>query len=328
MRTFALALAVLVGLAACGHDQLDFSLPDAGDAADGQGGSRSAATCDQAGPLGQRSASGAGALDSRSGFSAGAGQGSAAAGSDGVSGAAAGGGVSGGGGTDDAGESNGFDAIPDELRFQDDPNGYPAVPGQRAPWCERGQSFEEVCANDVDEDCDGTVDELDAIGQPCGDGCGEAIYVCDAVTNTLVCRGHQGCSTDVPESCGDGLPDVGEECDPAAPGETSGVTCTLTCERPRFVRCIDGEGSHPELCRTGTEVCNERIGACMTVIGPSQRRCPEIPVEGGEPGDIYPMLEVQNKEGEPWQCWVTCSESAQCPSTLSECYMGFCAVPL
>ena len=85
---------------------------------------------------------------------------------------------------------------------------------------------------------------------------------------------------------------------------------------------MDAGVAHPELLRR-LHVCDEHIGACMPVIGPRQPRCPQLPIEGSATDDeFYPMLETENGE-----CWVTCSESDQCPSSLSECYMGFCAVP-
>jgi hypothetical protein len=207
-------------------------------------------------------------------------------------------------------------------RYQDDPRGYSTGPGQVTSACKRGQSIAEVCGNDLDEDCDGTVDEYPGIGAPCMSGCGEGRYVCSADTNALLCRGKQGCANDVPPRCGDGLPGTDEECDPNAPSETPGITCTLTCNRPLFIHCVQAGVALPELCND-LHVCNERIGACVPVIGPRQRRCPQIRIEGGAAEDeFYPMLEVENDE-----CWVTCSESAQCPSSLSECYMGFCVVP-
>lgn len=278
-------VALLTALAACSHEKLDFALPtDAG---------RDDASKD--------AASGAmilgdGAIDV--GTSKSAADGSAA---------------------DDI-----EDDLSSERRFDDDPDGYPAAPGQWPPWCEQMQSFDELCGNDLDEDCDGTVDEFSDVGQPCLTGaCGQGHYVCDTVTNALLCQGGHGCMVDTAMPCGDGFVSADEQCDPGAPNEKAGVTCTFTCERPLFVRCVEAGTPNSELC-SAVQTCNERIGACVPVIGPNQPRCPKLRVEGSEFVDeIYPMIETEDGE-----CWITCSESEQCPSVLSECYMGFCAVPL
>jgi hypothetical protein len=292
-------------LAACGHERLDFALPDGGHS-DGDAGARSARSVGCAGGASCRESSdptvlGRGSPDDAS-----------PAGSDGGAASA---------------EGTGTHSAPDQQtaqaeRYQDDPRGYPTGPGQHAAYCAQGQSFEEVCGNDIDDDCDGTVDEYPGIGAPCMSGCGEGIYVCSAATNALLCRGAPGCVNAVPAPCGDGFVGSDEECDPHAPSETPGVTCTLTCNRPLFVACVQAGVAFPELC-DDLHVCNERIGACVPVIGPRQRRCPQLRIEGSAAEDeFYPMLEVENGE-----CWVTCSESEQCPSSLSECYMGFCVVP-
>jgi hypothetical protein len=298
--------AFAIAVAACGHEKLDFALPDAG-----RGGAH--AQMDGAPPgtevpcassdwrcrdfvdsagLDVDSPKGIGG----SGLSAGAASGSNA-------------GVDG--------------AVEHADRYQDDPRGYPAGPAHLTLACASGQSIPEVCANDLDDDCDGTVDEYPGIGAPCVSGCGqEGIYVCDAETNALLCRGPQGCRNEVPPLCGDGLPDSHEECDPNAPSEVPGVTCTLSCTRPLFVRCVQAGAAFPERC-DDLHACDERVGACVPVIGPRQRRCPQLRIEGASADDeFYPMLEMENGE-----CWVTCSESDQCPSSLSQCYMGFCVVP-
>ena len=298
-----------IAVAACGHEQLDFEPPDAGrrSAQENGAGSGMQVTCAASDwrcrDLFDSAALGADSLQGIGG-----------------AGLSVGGGGGGGGGS---GTSASFDAgIGQAGRFQDDPAGYPTGPGQLTPACMRGQSFPEVCANDLDEDCDGTVDEYPGIGASCVSGCGEGTYVCSAVTNALLCRGALGCMHEVPPLCGDGLPDSREECDPNAPSEIPGVTCTLTCNRPLFIHCVQAGVAFPELCDE-LHVCNERIGACVPVIGPQQRRCPQLRIEGSSAEDaFYPMLETEDGE-----CWVSCSESEQCPSSLSECYMGFCVVP-
>lgn len=298
MRPFTV---LIILLAACGHEDLDFKLPDGGNA-ESDDGAISATSTDCAG-----SASACEDAIAPTDFGIGS---SNDAGSWGIAG---------------YGDSSAF---PDEDLgqtewYQDDPRGYPTEPGQFAESCAYDWSFDEICANDIDEDCDGTVDEYPGIGEPCESGCGEGDYVCSASTNTLLCRGRQGCfNPTVAPPCGDGVVDSGEECDPNAPSERAGITCTLTCERPLFIVCVESGIVYPERC-DDLHVCNERIGACVPVIGPGQPRCPELPIEGSAAEDeFYPMLEVEDGE-----CWVTCSENEQCPSSLAECYMGFCVVP-
>lgn len=301
-------IVLTILLTACGHERLDFKLPDGGGIG-GRDGARSLKSMDYAG---SRSSSvdslwDSAALDPRLLDGAGFGPGSVPA-------------ESGNGGTGDSANAGvGAQA----QHYQRDPRGYPTGPGQLAPSCMEGESFDEVCGNDMDEDCDGTVDEYPGIGAPCRAGCGEGVYVCSTSTNALLCLGDQGCMNPVPAPCGDGLLGPDEQCDPNAPSEEPGLTCTLTCERPLFIRCIDARGiMHADRC-DDLHTCNERLGACMPVIGPRQRRCPQIPIEGSAADDhFYPMLETEDGE-----CWVTCSKSDQCPSLLSDCYMGFCAVP-
>jgi hypothetical protein len=295
-------LAILV--AACGHEELDFDLPDGGGSnSQHSAGSSTQVRCSGSASSCRESMNAAeddqGSRDVTGGDASAASSGAAAAGT-------------GGNNAPDQG-------VGQAKPYQDDPHGYPTGPGQLAASCAHGQSFAEVCGNDIDEDCDGTVDEYPGIGAPCRSGCGEGIYVCSTSSYALLC---QGCNHELPAPCGDGFHGSDEECDPNAPFEEAGVTCTQTCERPLFIRCVDAGFAHPERCDE-LHVCNERIGACMPVVGPRQPRCPQLRIEGNSSGDqFYPMLETEGGE-----CWVTCSESQQCPSSLSECYMGFCAVP-
>ena len=301
--------ALMILLAACGHEQLDFALPDGGHSENAnQDDAHSAQQMGHAGSVSSnRDSFDMSQLDQELPDAAGGAASTAGAASAAGSGAI--------GASQQAADQPGL--------YQDDPSGYPTSPGHLAESCSQGQSFNEVCGNDLDEDCDGTVDEYPGIGAPCLSGCGDGYgaYVCSTLTNTLLCLGGEGCIHMLPEPCGDGLLDAHEECDPNAPFEEAGVTCTATCTRPLFIRCVDAGIAQPELCDS-LHVCNERIGACMPVIGRSQPRCPRLAIEGGSGNDeFYPMLETENGE-----CWVTCSDSAQCPSSLPECYMGFCVV--
>jgi hypothetical protein len=314
MRAFTVLSFVLF---ACGHEQLDFHVPDGGHLRRDSGMPvASPAVCASASPDCAASFGmpvlGPGTPGTGAYNDGGIAHDEAGDSANGASSMAAG---------TDPRSASGENTEPQD-RYQDDPAGYPAGPDQSAASCAQSQGIAEICANDLDDDCDGTVDEYPGIGEPCRAGCGEGIYVCSAATNSLLCHGPHGCSNPVPPSCGDGFVGSDEACDPNAQGEQPGVTCTLTCERPLFIRCVDSGVANPELCDE-LHVCDAHIGACMPVIGPRQPRCPQLPIEGdATEGQFYPMLEMENGE-----CWITCSESEQCPSSLSQCYMGFCAVP-
>jgi hypothetical protein len=273
----------LPGLAACGHDRLDFS-------ASGGDGGATAVGCDDAGRCADASidAMQVGSSDENM----------------------------------DAGASvNGGPSSAPGLHFNRDPDGYPTTLGHWAPWCAEMKSFTELCDTGIDEDCDGRVDEFMGLGDSCMNGCYEGVYVCNTQTNSLVCQGPGGCTNELPPPCGDGFVEADEECDPNAADERSGITCTVDCHRPLFILCVTTGTPDPSVC-DALHKCNERIGACVPVIGPQQRRCPNIRVEGGTDGDFYPMLETEDGE-----CVVTCSKPEQCPGILSDCYMGFCAAP-
>lgn len=269
----------------CSHDHLDFGVPGGGDAAAVEG-------CNDGGRCADASMDGS--------LHAGSSDGSTDAGA-----------------SHAQGQSPGAPGLPFNL----DPDGHPTTTSEWAPWCAEMKSFTELCDTGIDEDCDGRVDEFVGLGDSCMNGCYEGVYVCNTQTNSLVCQGPGGCRNDVPPPCGDGFVEADEECDPNASDERSGITCTVDCHRPLFVLCVTSGEPDPSVC-DALHKCDERIGACVPVIGRQQRRCPNIRVEGGADGDFYPMLETEDGE-----CLVTCSKPDQCPGILSDCYMGFCAAP-
>lgn len=315
MRRFVIALVTCLG--ACAHDKLDFGLPDAGGAQSIErrhGGADSGLSSCQ-GPM---CPSDIGAADGDDTYDSILDAALAAHGAKPF-------------GALDAG-SNRTEGPTDEQhngQVEVDPNGYPTPPGQQAPWCDQGQPIDEVCGNAVDDDCDGTVDEFSGGGEPCRIACGDGIYspgiyVCDVATNSLSCQpSSPDCIMPAsnPPRCGDTVVDPGEQCDPADPKERAGITCTSDCRRPLFVRCLIDGMLEPDICDP-LHACSERIGACVPVISAMQPRCPEIPIEAGG-SEFYPMLETEDG-----QCWLTCLDSSTCPSPISDCYMGFCAVPL
>ena len=275
-------------LAACSHDHLNFSVPE-GDAA--LRGDASAYDCTDAGDCGvprRDAANSGGRVDAAA---------------------------------DASGSESGGSGNAAGLHFNENPDGYPTTAGHWAPWCDQMKSFEELCDTGIDEDCDGRVDEFMGLGDPCFNGCNQGVYVCDPKTNSLVCQGPGGCANNVPAPCGDGLVGADEQCDPNAPGEQPGVTCTKDCKRPNFVLCEMQGVEIPDAC-DAFHTCDKKVGWCVPVTNTGVLRCPKIPVEGGASDDYYPMIEENH------ECLITCSKSDQCPGILSECYMGFCAAPL
>jgi hypothetical protein len=304
VRTAGFVLALTLS---CGQEQLDFALPDSADA------SASASTAGHSGQSDAWAQGGAGTAPSEA--------------------SKLGPAVGGYGGLGTTGGATGSSAQPSKSNAADplftiDPLGYDGAPENEPPWCALGQTFPEVCGNDLDEDCDHTVDELAELGQPCHEDCGEGTYGCDVTTHTVICR-RPGCENPRSGVCGDGFLDVGEQCDTALPGEQVGVSCLEDCTRPvhEFVRCLDERGQAvPRRCAGSMEVCSEHVGACVPVTGPEHRLCPEIPLPGStDPKAVYPTLEVI----ETGECWISCGEDADCPpSVLTDCYMGICVVPL
>lgn len=261
-------------------------------------------------------------------------------GSDGSSGAG------GAGGAGDQGSAAGqsgqtADAGSGELHIGLDAEGFPAEPGQQTAGCRSGHSIAEVCGNALDDDCDGTVDEQVLLGRPCTPTCADGVgtMACNLVDHTLICitEDLQACrhagGDSIVIACGNGMVDRGEWCDPAAPGEIEGETCTVDCRLPLFARCVFRSTVEPDVCE-GFRRCDEWIGACLPYIDPvGNPRCPQVPVEkmpvAREPPPIedgteeyYLMAEVDGT------CRITCSDASQCPSSLPVCYMSYCAVDL
>lgn len=223
----------------------------------------------------------------------------------------------------------------DELPSPSDADGYDATEETTASWCEGREPTDELCGTGVDEDCDGTVDEVTGVGESCSADCASAVYACLDDTTELVCTTNiPACINPGRLQCGDGLLDEWEQCDFAAAGEELDVTCDDFCRRPGFaVVCVRDGRPDSSLC-SGVQVCSRYVGACVPAITDFSPRCPNLRVEGGEPNEYYPMIEVpggdphEERPMEADQCWITCAENETCPTLVSQCYMGFCVVPM
>ncbi|MDD9943764.1 MAG: hypothetical protein OXU20_22170 [Myxococcales bacterium] len=178
-----------------------------------------------------------------------------------------------------------------------------------------GCQAEELCGNDLDDDCDGTVDESALLGQPCRITCPDrseapGFYMCDHDEQHVACKPERpsDCVEMVPSvlrQCGNGVKEAGESCDYMAPNleaphvEQLGVTCSRDCTPIRFPRCVFGfyrprepvcQGSNPVVCHSELldvrpEVCPRltrcvtQAGACLPFLSATQPRCPTAPQE-------------------------------------------------
>jgi len=223
----------------------------------------------------------------------------------------------------------------DALPSTSDGDGYDATDQTTASWCGGSEAIEELCGTGIDEDCDGTVDEVVGVGEPCSADCASAVYACTEGTTELACTTNiPACINPGRLECGNGILDEWEQCDPTAANEKLDVTCDAYCRRPGYsVVCVRNGRPDSSLC-SGVQVCSRYVGACVPAITDFSPRCPNLRVEGGMPNEYYPMIEVpggapnEERPMEADQCWITCADDETCPTTVNQCYMGFCVVPM
>lgn len=268
--------------------------------------------------------------------------------------AGAGEGVGGGGESDSAG-GNTSGATTGELGGEVDqwedvqldasPSGYPSGEAHISLACELGEVQEERCGNDVDDDCDGRVDENELLGQECFSDCQRpGIWACNRSLEQLVCF-DSDCYVQ-PGTCGNGLRDKDESCDVSAgdvPYENVGMLdayCRVDCRvATRFGGpCWEWSSSGPEEifdCGAKGLVCSELIRTCVPKVGEGGwYRCPRLTrpetdeeyivrVGEGEAARAPSFPMVESEEGE---CHISCSRDADCPEMLNTCYMGVCVI--
>jgi hypothetical protein len=181
--------------------------------------------------------------------------------------------------------------------------------------CDAQQPIEEICANMIDDDCDGETDPWELCAPcVCGDGLCETTRCDEAWDNQA-----KTCATDC-AVCGDGSCDAGEGTS-ACPVDCCGGCGDGSCKGGA---CGEGPLSCPQDC--GASVCGD--GAC----GPGENPidCPsdcQLFVCGNrtcEPGE--------DPEGCPEDCALSCGDCAcgggetyaSCPKDCGFCGDGYC----
>ncbi len=215
------------------------------------------------------------------------------------------------------------------------------------------QCSAEVCGDELDNDCDGYVDEgcedgcsSDAdcsAGRICQGGVCASALPCAADLDCPsgqqcvagVCRPQQGCA---PEVCGNGLDDdcdglIDEGC-PACRSDTDCApdeVCQLDSGR-----CQPACQPQPEICNGADDDCDglidedfdlqndpDNCGACGQACDPGescqQGRCtPAACASDADCADGQVCIDGA--------CWTACTEDADCPAGHI-CWSGYCSIP-
>ncbi len=132
---------------------------------------------------------------------------------------------------------------------------------------EPGEPGDEIC-NDLDDDCDGVLDEVPGVGEVCTVGVGacrgEAVVVCDFESGEAFCPAEEG--PPGPELCESG---VDEDCDDVVDEDGCGFACAVDEDCVPAGLCQDGL-CEPGECRADADcaegsLCVERfcvVGDC------------------------------------------------------------------
>lgn len=240
----------------------------------------------------------------------------------------------------------------------DDANsaGDPASDGQSASWClDGGEPQEELCGTDIDEDCDGYVDEMVDVGTWCFSDCGSSgEQVCDPFTHTLTCLDDRKERCALQAGCGNGVVDANEQCDISAGGTPwyeafeLNTYCTGDCRIDTFFwMCLsnsvdgpinvavskDADGVTHDRCQDQGLACSDTTKTCVYKLQGDWDSCPDLQrlethdeykkrIASGDT-QVPTYRQVESGSGE---CWITCQDDSECPGTLSSCYMGTCVL--
>lgn len=140
----------------------------------------------------------------------------------------------------------------------------PSCVAGAVPECMPGQPVTELCGDEIDNDCDGNVDEDFAeLNRECFDGIGACRrtgkLVCDENALALVCSAKAGLP--VPEICGN---DVDDDCDSEVDKDVPGLS--EACDNGLLGACF----------REGKRICNRTAGELVCSapkVLPSPERC-------------------------------------------------------
>jgi hypothetical protein len=169
-------------------------------------------------------------------------------------------------------------------------------------------STTEVC-DGLDNDCNGIVDDVDGLGEPCcPDGspagaapgacnkgvCRPGNFVCDPAKMALVCDGGKGPEPNkcdgVDNNCNGQIDEPTEIADDPQIG--------VACDAPK------SGADHPP-CKAGATICRGGKSVCDGAVGPTDETCDNVD---------------NNCDG-------MVDEAAPCPSTLDKCVAGVCRTP-